>query len=150
VIVMNAEVEVDRPARQVWALVADYGRDPQWRAGVATMDPSPPGPVVPGTVTAEILRVGGRTYRSAGEVLDVHPGSRFTWRTTSGADVDADGSRTVDPLGPDRCRVRLATRVRPRGVQWLLAPLLRGMLRRGLVADAQRLRALAEAAPDRP
>ncbi len=90
-IVMNAEVVVDRPARQVWALVADYGRDPQWRAGVATMDPSPPGPVVPGTVTAEILRVGGRTYRSAGA-----------------------GSR------------------------------------RWSVADAQRLRALAEAAPDHP
>jgi uncharacterized membrane protein len=150
VIVMNAEVEIDRPARQVWALVADYGCDPQWRAGVTTMDPTPPGPVVLGTVTAEILRVGGRTYRSAGEVTDVNPGSRFAWRTTSGADVDADGSRTVEPLGTHRCRVRLETRVRPLGVQRLLAPVLRGMLRRGLAADAQRLRALAEAAPDRP
>jgi uncharacterized membrane protein len=144
-IVLRADVEVDRPVAQVWTLVADYDRDPEWRAGVTTMAPVPSGPVTPTTITSELLRTGGRTYRNGGEVTSLDPGTRFTWRTTPGADVDADGARSVEPLGPGRCRVRLEARVRPRGVQQrLLTPFLRCMLRRGLAADLRRLRALAE------
>ena len=29
-----ASVDIDRPASQVWAYVADYGNDPSWRGGV--------------------------------------------------------------------------------------------------------------------
>jgi uncharacterized membrane protein len=144
-IVLRGSVEVDRPAAQVWRLVADYDRDSAWRAGVTTMAPVPSGPVTPTTITSELLRTGGRTYRNEGEVTSLDPGSRFTWRTTPGADVDADGARSVEPLGPGRCRVHLEARVRPRGVpQRLLTPFLRGMLRRSLAADLRRLRALAE------
>jgi uncharacterized membrane protein len=35
-----ASVEIDRPASQVWAYVADYGHDPSWRAGIRQMRPS--------------------------------------------------------------------------------------------------------------
>jgi hypothetical protein len=124
-----------------WSCVADRAR-PDGSGAVLVVNAERHG-------HPEVLPVGGRTYRSAGEVLDVHPGSRFTRRTTPGADVDTDGSRTVDSPGPEHCRVRPATRVRPGNVQRFLAPALRGMLRRGPAADAQRLPALAEAAPDR-
>jgi uncharacterized membrane protein len=30
-------VEINRPASQVWAYVADYGNDPSWRAAVTQM-----------------------------------------------------------------------------------------------------------------
>ena len=33
-------VEINRPASQVWAYVADYGNDPGWRAAVTQMRPS--------------------------------------------------------------------------------------------------------------
>jgi uncharacterized membrane protein len=33
-------VEIDRPASQVWAYVAEYGNDPSWRAAVTQMRPS--------------------------------------------------------------------------------------------------------------
>lgn len=143
----SAETDVDAPAAAVWALIADYGRDPEWRDGVATMAPSPPGPVRPGTTTDEQMRAMGRDYRNGGVVGEVEPGVRFTWRTTSG--VDADGARTVHDLGDGRSRVRLEVRLRPQGAQRLLAPVLRAVLRRGLVADAARLRALAERAVQR-
>jgi uncharacterized membrane protein len=143
-IALQADIEVARPASRVWNVIADYGRDPDWRAGVATMAPAPPGPVTPTTTTAEVLRSGGRTYRNAGAVTALTPGSRFAWRTTPDADVDADGCRNVEPLGPDRCRVRLELRVRPTPCQRLLAPVLRRTLHRGLAADLRRLRELAE------
>ncbi len=144
---LSAAVEVDRPADDVWRLVADYDRDPQWRAGVATMAPSTSGPVVVGTTTAERLRTAGRTWNNTGVVTSVGPGRRFTWRTTSG--VVASGSRTVVPLPGGRCRVELALSVRPDGVQRLLRPLLAGVLRRGLAADAARLRLIAVREPAR-
>lgn len=143
----TAETDVDAPAAAVWALVADYDRDPEWRDGVTTMAPSPPGPVRPGTTTDERMRAMGRDHRNGGVVGEVEPGVRFTWRTTSG--VDADGARTVRGLGDGRSRVRLEVRLRPQGGQRLLAPVLRAVLRRGLVADAARLRALVERAVER-
>jgi uncharacterized membrane protein len=33
-------VEINQPASQVWAYVADYGNDPSWRAAVTQMRPS--------------------------------------------------------------------------------------------------------------
>ena len=93
------EREIPAPADQVWAVVADYRRDVEWRAGVVAMEPTPSGLVAPGTTTIEQLRLAGRTHRNAGIVLGVEPGARFEWRTTSGA--EAEGSRTVVPIGPE-------------------------------------------------
>ena len=47
-IAITHEIDIDRPAAEVWALLADYGNDPTWRRGVTTMAPNPPGPVPPG------------------------------------------------------------------------------------------------------
>ncbi|WP_219416650.1 SRPBCC family protein [Pseudonocardia nigra] len=140
----SAEMDFDRPANAVWAVVADYGRDPEWRDGVETMAPSPPGPVHPGQTTAEVMRFAGRTLRNDGIVTAVGPGLHFTWRTTSGS--DAEGSRTVEELGPGRCRVRLEVRVRLHGPDRLLAPLMRVLVRRTLAGDLARLRRVAQRA----
>jgi uncharacterized membrane protein len=139
---LSAGVDVDRPADDVWRIVADYARDPDWRAGVVTMAPSTVGPVQAGTSTAEELRMAGSTWRNTGVVTDVEPGRRFSWRTTSG--VPASGSRSVVPVSGGRSRVELRLAVTPTGAQRLMRPVLAGMLRRGLAADAERLRQVAE------
>jgi uncharacterized protein YndB with AHSA1/START domain len=139
---VTAQVEVDRPAEAVWAVLADYARDPEWRAGVLEMTPTPAGPAAVGTRTRERMRFAGRELRNDGEVVAVDPGRRFAWRTTAGA--DADGARVVVPLGAGRCRVELLLRVRPHGAERLTAPLAAVLLRRGLRADVRRLRALVE------
>jgi len=140
---LTASRVIDRPAAEVWAIVADYGRDPEWRKGVETMAPSVPGPVTEGLTTDEVLHLGGRTYRNAGVVTAVEPRTGFAWRTTSGA--DADGSRTVRDLGDGRCEVTLVLAVRPHGFERLLQPVLMRMLRSGLAADLGRLAQLASA-----
>ena len=142
---LTASTIIEAPAPAAWAVVADYGRDPEWRDGVETMAPSPSGPVRVGTTTAEVMHLAGRTYRNGGEVTDVHPGQRFAWRTTSGA--DADGSRSVRALADGSCEVTLVLTVRAHGFQRLLQPVLVPVLRKGLAADLTRLRdlVLAEA-----
>lgn len=142
VIGFSASSEAACPADHAWAVLADYARDAEWRGAVESMVPTPPGPAAPGTLTAERMRFAGRILHNDGEVVSAGPGLRFAWRTTSG--VDAEGSREVVPLGPDRCRIVLRTRVRPTGVERALAPLVRLVLRRGLRADLRRLRSLCE------
>jgi len=142
---LRARTEVDAPAERVWGLLGDYGHDPAWRAGVATMAPSPPGPAEPGQTTDEHLRFAGRSYRNGGRVESVGPGRALSWATTSG--VRAAGRRAVEELPGGRCRVALETDVRPEGVDRLLAPVLGRVLRRRMVADLARLRALAERGP---
>ncbi|TYB64734.1 hypothetical protein FXF51_19940 [Nonomuraea sp. PA05] len=133
--------EIACPAGRVWAIVADYGRDPHWRNGVETMAPRPEGVVRVGTTTAEVMRFAGRTYRNGGEVVQVEPGRSFAWRTTSG--IDAEGGRLVEPLGADRCRFTFHVRVTPRATsEKLLEPVLRWLLRRSVRADIRRLAAL--------
>lgn len=136
-LVFRVVAEIDRPAAAVWDVVSDYRLDPQWRRGVQTMDPDPGGPVVTGTTTREVLRLGGRTYRSAGVVDAVAPGRSFIWHTTSGA--EAAGVRTVEVLDGDRCRVVLELRVVPKPSERLLVPILRRMLARNLRRDLVRL-----------
>ena len=59
-----ASVDIDRPASQVWAYVADYGNDPSWRGGVTQMRPSQPGPGQEGVTTRELLRPVGMSFRT--------------------------------------------------------------------------------------
>ena len=139
-IYLSERIDIDSPARAVWAVVADYERDPEWRTGVATMAPHPGGIVVVGTTTAEVLRFAGRTWHNDGEVISVTPGRRFEWRTTRGA--DANGARTVEQLSDGHSRLELSMVVRTHGFERLLTPLMRRMLRRTLAADIRRLRAL--------
>ncbi|GAA2893163.1 hypothetical protein GCM10010517_57700 [Streptosporangium fragile] len=134
---MHASAEIARPAAEIWQMVADFGQDPRWRAGVTTMAPDPPGLVVPGTTTDEAIRFAGRPYLICGLVTSVVPGREFAWRATSGLEVE--GGRAVIPLDDDRCRVTMFLRVRLRGVQHLRAPALRRMLRRKMEQDLTRL-----------
>jgi hypothetical protein len=144
-ITLSASADLDRPAPVAWGVVADYGRDVEWRTGVLAMAPDPPGPVAAGTTTSEDIRVAGRTWHNEGVVTEVVPGARFAWRTTAGA--DAEGSRAVEALGPDRCRVTLTLTVRPHGAERLLRSLAARQLRRNLTRDLARLTTLLAAAP---
>lgn len=143
---LDAEIEIPHPAEAVWEVVADYGLDPQWRRGVETMAPSPAGAVRVGTTTAEVMRFAGRTLHNDGEVVALQPGRRFAWRTTSGA--RAWGARSVEPLDPGRCRVRLELDVEPRPSERLMVPLTRRLLRRKLNTEVHDLAGLVAARAD--
>ena len=136
-------LDIDASAAAVWAVLADYSRDAEWRTDVSEMRPEPAGPAAVGTITHEVMKVGGRTYRNTGLVGRVEPGRRLEWRTTAGA--DAHGSRTVESLGGERSRVTMELHVVPHGVNRLLAPVLRPMLVKGLRRDLQALATLVAA-----
>ncbi|GAA4191334.1 hypothetical protein GCM10022252_31040 [Streptosporangium oxazolinicum] len=134
---LRVSMEMAHPAADIWRIVADFGQDPRWRAGVTTMAPDPPGLVVPGTTTDEMMRFAGRLYYISGVVTSVVPGREFVWRGTSG--IDVEGGRSVVPLDDDRCLVTMWFRVRLPGLLRLRAPFLERMLRRRLQQNVRRL-----------
>ena len=76
-------VEINRPADQVWAYVADYGNDTSWRAGVRQMHPSRPGSAPVGVTTHvtthEVLRLLGLSFRTDASIDRVEAGRLLEW-----------------------------------------------------------------------
>ena len=95
-------VEIDRPASQVWAYVADYGNDPSWRAAVTQMRPSVPGPAQVGVHTHERLRLLGMTFRTDAIIDRVEAGRLLAWRADRQKQLQ--GSRLVEPTSPTSSR----------------------------------------------
>lgn len=69
----GATVDIGCPAHEVWAVLAEYGRDPEWRAVVLSMSAHPSGCATPRTTTAEVMRFAGRTLHNNGEIVQYVP-----------------------------------------------------------------------------
>lgn len=136
-------VDVPAPPSAVWARVASYERDGEWREGV-TMRCEPPGLVREGTRTFETLRFLGDTHEKVAVVDRVEPGRGFRFRGEAG---DFEGTRRVEPTAAGS-HLRVTLRVDVTGALALVAPLLGWLFRRRVRRDLERLRAqLATAAP---
>lgn len=143
-LVLAETVQIDRPASTVWAVVADYGRDTEWRTGLSEMTPDPAGPPREGTRVREVLRTGGRTYVTDTVVSDVEEGASYRF-AGSGTSGEVEGRRVVLPLGATRSSFTYEIDLRLRGATHVVQPLVARVLRSGLRKDLNNLRRLVEA-----
>jgi hypothetical protein len=137
-------VEIHRPARQVWAYVADYRNDIGWRAGVRQMRPSLPGPAEVGVTTHELLRLLGMTFRTDATIDWVEAGRLLEWRAHD-RQKRLQGSRLVEATGPAASRFTEVVEGRLLGPLRPLEPLVAWLLQRQTTADLRRLKQLLEA-----
>ena len=137
-------VEINRPAEQVWAYVADYSHDSSWRAGIRQMHPSLPGPAQVGVTTHEVLRLLGLTFRTDASIDRVEAGRLLTWHAHD-RQKQLQGSRLVEPTGPATCRFTEVVEVHLLGLLRPLEPLVARLLQRQATADLRRLKHLLEA-----
>jgi uncharacterized membrane protein len=148
-------VEINRPASQVWAYVADYGNDTSWRAGVRQMRPSLPGPAQAGVTTHETLRLLGLRFHTDATIDRVEAGRRLQWHAHD-RQKQLQGSRLVEPTGPGTARFAEAVEGRLLVPLQPLEPLVAWLLQRQTTADLRRLKHLLEApvisgsAPEEP
>jgi Polyketide cyclase / dehydrase and lipid transport len=96
-------MEIDRPASEVWAYVADYGNDPSWRAAVTQMRPSVPGSAQVGVTTHERLLLLSMTFRTDATIDRVEAGRLLEWHAYD-RQKQLQGSRLVEPTGPASSR----------------------------------------------
>jgi hypothetical protein len=137
-------VDIDRPASQVWAYVADYGNDAGWRGGISQMRPSLPGPAQVGVTTHELLPLLGMTFRTDATVDRVEAGRLLEWRAHD-RQKQLQGSRLVEPTGPASCRFTEVVEGCLLGPLRPLGPLVAWLLRRRTTVDLGRLKHVLEA-----
>jgi hypothetical protein len=130
----------------VFDYVADMANNPEWQGGMErctwTSDP----PLRLGSTYDQEARFLGRSIVSSFEVVEYEPGHLIRIKTTGGS-MPIDVTRTVEPLGPGRCRVEAVVRGEATGPMRLLGPVLPRLVGRSVDGDYRRLKALLEAAP---
>jgi hypothetical protein len=136
-------VQIERPPADVWAAIADYGLDLEWRKGLLEMTPDPPGGPAVGTKVHEVVRNSGRDYVADTVVTDLEPGAfyRFAGSGTIGGVGGARYVRSADGVGAE---FTYEVELEPKGGMRLLRPLLGRIVRAGLKKDLGRLKELLE------
>ena len=133
---------VDRPADEVWAHVANYAFDLQWRDGLTDMTPNPDGPPQTGTTVHEELRSMGTTMVNDTAITMINDHAyRFVGGGGSG---HVEGGRKVVAINADRSEFTYDINLTLNGPIRFFGPILRPILSRNLKKDLQRFRTLVE------
>jgi hypothetical protein len=133
---------VDRPAGEVWAHVANYAFDLEWRDGLTEMTPHPLGPPETGTTVHEELRSMGTTMVNDTTVTMI--GDRAYRFIGGGASGQVEGGRKVVAIDPDRSQFTYDVNLSLNGPVRFFGLILRPILSRKLEKDLERFRELVE------
>jgi probable blue pigment (indigoidine) exporter len=136
-------VIVDRPADEVWASVADYAFDLQWRDGLTDMTPTPGGPPQTGSTVHEELRSMGTTM--VNDTTITMTGDHAYRFVGGGASGQVEGGREVTAVDPERSQFTYEINLTLNGPIRFVGFILRPILSRNLKKDLQRFRTLVEA-----
>ena len=136
---MTASIEIDRPAGEVFAYVADMANNPEWQRGQRRCTWTSEPPLRIGSTYDQEASFLGRSIVSSFEVVELEPGRRIRIVSTAGT-MPIDVTRIVEPTGDDRCRVSAEVRGDPPGAMRLLGPLLPRLVERSVRGDYRRLK----------
>lgn len=104
---LRAEAEVARRPAEVWSLLTDLSRMPEWSPELVRMVPLKPGGLRVGQWYLGINRRKGVLWPTRNVVALLDPGRTLAWDTTS------SGARWIwelEPAGPDGAATRVVHR----------------------------------------
>jgi uncharacterized protein YndB with AHSA1/START domain len=135
------EVDIDRPPEDVFALLTDIDRLPEWQSSAASA--SAEGPLGPGTRIRETRRLMGREFHVVHEVTAYDPPHRFDFESVEGP-MPLTIRHTLEPSGGGT-HVEVVVEAQPKGMLRFAAA---GIAKTGeaeLRRDFERLKELLEA-----
>ncbi len=132
-------IDIAAPAAEVWAVLFDVERWPEWTASVSSVRRLDSGPLAVGsTVRIKQPRLPSTVWR----VTDVRPGASFSW-IAEGPGVRTMADHEVTSRGAGGATATL--RVRPDGpVGKMVGRLTAGLTRRYVALEAEGLKRRAE------
>ena len=132
-------IDVRAPVAQVWAVLREVERWPEWATTVTSVRRLDDGPLAVGSrVRVEQPKIPPTEYL----VTELEPGRSFTWVAT-GPGVRTTARHVLEDLGTGGTRVTLA--VEQAGpVGRVMGRFYRGLTDRYLAAEAEGLRARSE------
>jgi uncharacterized protein YndB with AHSA1/START domain len=141
--------EIERPLADVWAMVSDATRLPQWLEEFEHVVQESEGPVGKGTVFRYTLSPGPGERSAPLEWVDWQPERRLAWdgpplRSFLGG-ARPRGSFELSALGPTK--TLFISRYQPQltGLLVFMRPLVARFLKRQRTTDTQRLKRILEA-----
>lgn len=142
---VQVQIDISRPAEEVFAFIADHANNPRWQRGMRSCRWTSEPPHGLGSTYEQEAVFLGRPVISTFRVTEHIPPRRIGIETESGTFPIAV-TRTVSPLGPDECRVTADVGGGPTSLVARVAePILRTIVRRSVEGDYRRLKALLEA-----
>jgi uncharacterized protein YndB with AHSA1/START domain len=123
------EIEIDRPAAEVFAYVTDPAKLPSWQINTVSAVPEGDGPLDLGSRLREVHRgPGGRKLESLVEVSEFEPDRVFALRMIEGA-LPIDARIVFEPTERGT-RMSFTAHGQPSGGMRMAQPLLRLALKR--------------------
>jgi uncharacterized protein YndB with AHSA1/START domain len=144
---ITESVLVEAPASDVWAVLTDLGSHPRWRPALREFRQVSEGPLRVGARIHEVIAWRGREIVLADEVTALEPERRLAIRGGwKAADFDLD--MLLDPRGQSTS-VTFDWLLRPKTLTMrLVAPFLRGTMRRSTLEEVEGLRTYVERGPE--
>lgn len=143
---VEVELQIARPSGEVWVLVSDFERLPEWLDEFRTVVKLSDGPVGEGTVFRYTLEPGERS--STLQIVEWETGRRVAWDGPPlkwhGGAARPRGYFEVTDAGEGRARLVSCYRPVLTGTMALLAPVMKRWLRKQRLADSARLKTLLE------
>ena len=101
---LRVEDVIDAPPEQVWALLTDFSRMPDWSPELVRMVPLKSGGLRPGQWYLGLNRRKGVVWPTRSVVVAVAPARRLVWGTTS------SGAQWIWELAPEGAGTRVVHR----------------------------------------
>ena len=146
VIDVVTNLDVDRPAGDVFAFVSDQLNAPRWQHGLHDVRRTTNGPIGVGSEHVFVRRFAGRRIESRNRFVEFEPGRYVAFEIPEGT-MTGRASYLVEPIDADRCRVTSTMRFNVAGWMRMAEPLLARVLERDSRRDEQTLKRLLESTP---
>jgi uncharacterized protein YndB with AHSA1/START domain len=140
------DVDIARPPEEVFSVVTDPARLPEWQPRVAGVEQLEEGPLRKGSRLKEVREVRGKRLEQIVEVTAFEPSRRFGLRVVEGP-LPVDGDLAFAPTPGGGTRLHVHGHGRASGVMRLLEPLLKVGLKREFRSQYRRLKDLLESRP---
>lgn len=136
-------IDIDRPAAEVFAYLADFENNPKWQGGMDRCRWTSEPPVGVGSTYEQVAHFLGKAILTTFEVTALDPGRSIRIESVVST-FPIQATREVEPLGDDRCRVTARISGAP---PWYLrlVPFMGSMMERSVRGDYARLKSLLEA-----
>jgi Polyketide cyclase / dehydrase and lipid transport len=127
----SAQIHIDRPPDEVFAVVGDAANNPSWRKNVVRTEWLDAGPMRVGRRGRQTARLFGREWTSEAEIVEWDPPRTAAWQTVQGP-VTVRSRIRVEPNGSGS----LVTGSADGSFRGVLGPLLTRLAVPGMVRQA--------------
>lgn len=140
---VTTEIDIDRPRSEVAAYAMDPDHATAWYKNITSVEWETPKPVSMGSRIAFTAQFLGRSLAYTYEVKELVSGERFIQFTAEGP-FPMETTYRWESLPSGGTRMYLQNRGEPSGFSRLMAPIMRGAMRRANRKDLSRLKTILE------